>query len=127
MARPKLKTSPAALREKIAASVMGSQGNASVKSTIAPAPIAFPIVAIGASAGGLEALDLFFTHVPADSGMAFVVIQHLDPDYKGIMPELLQRTTAMPVAQAKNRVKVLPDHVYPIVSHPWLQVVDDSK
>jgi two-component system CheB/CheR fusion protein len=102
---------------------MGSRRNASVKSTIAPAPIAFPIVAIGASAGGLEALDLFFTHVPADSGMAFVVIQHLDPDYKGIMPELLQRTTAMPVAQAKNRVKVLPDHVYVIPPNKDLSIL----
>lgn len=51
----------------------------------------FPIVGIGASAGGLEALEQFFTSMPANSGMAYVVIQHLDPNHKGIMPELLQR------------------------------------
>ncbi|MBL8488857.1 MAG: chemotaxis protein CheB, partial [Rhodocyclaceae bacterium] len=78
----------------------------------ASTPRPFPIVAIGASAGGLEALEQFFRHVPPDSGMAFVVIQHLDPNHKGMMPELLQRLTPMPVAQARNRARVLPEHVY---------------
>ncbi len=54
---------------------------------------AFPIVGIGASAGGLEALELFLKHVPEGSGMAFVIVQHLDPTHKGMMVELLQRTT----------------------------------
>ena len=54
----------------------------------------FPIVGIGTSAGGLEALEHFLSHVPKDSGMAFVIIQHLDPTRQGIMPELLQRQTA---------------------------------
>jgi chemotaxis methyl-accepting protein methylase len=74
----------------------------------------FPIVGIGASAGGLEALEQFLSRVPADSGMAYVVVQHLDPTHKGMMPELLQRATAMPVLQARNRLKVKPDHVYVI-------------
>ena len=74
----------------------------------------FPIVGIGASAGGLEALEQFLGHVPAQSGMAFVIIQHLDPTHKGIMPELLQRTTAIKVLQAKDRMKVEPGHVYVI-------------
>ncbi len=60
-----------------------------------PAGAAFPIVGIGASAGGLEALEQFLGHVPAGSGMAFVIIQHLDPTHKGIMPALLQRATGM--------------------------------
>jgi len=51
----------------------------------------FPIVGIGASAGGLEALELFLRHAPAKSGVAFVVIQHLDPTHKGMLVELLQR------------------------------------
>jgi chemotaxis methyl-accepting protein methylase len=72
----------------------------------------FPIVGIGASAGGLEALIQFFKHVPADSGMAFVVIQHLDPTQKGMMPELLQRATAIKVAQVKDCTKVQPNCVY---------------
>ena len=83
----------------------------------APAPSAsvlFPIVGIGASAGGLEALERFLGHVPAGSGMAFVIIQHLDPTHKGIMPELLQRATGMKVLQVKDRTKVRPDCVYVI-------------
>lgn len=74
----------------------------------------FPIVGIGASAGGLEALEQFLANVPAGSGMGYVIVQHLDPTHKGMMPELLQRATTMPVAQAKNRLKVRPDHVYVI-------------
>ncbi len=74
----------------------------------------FPIVGIGASAGGLEALELFLKHVPQASGMAFVIVQHLDPTHKGIMVELLQRTTPMPVVQVKDRHKVVPDHVFVI-------------
>ena len=64
---------------------------------------AFPIVGIGASAGGLEALEQFLQNVPAGSGMAFVVVQHLDPTHKGILVELLQRATTMPVVQVKDR------------------------
>lgn len=60
---------------------------------ISPKTEPFPIVGMGASAGGLEALEQFFTHMPGNCGMAFVIIQHLDPNYKGIMPELLQRIT----------------------------------
>lgn len=83
----------------------------------------FPIVAIGASAGGLEALDQFLRNVPVDSGMAFVVIQHLDPNHKGMMPELLQRITPMPVAQAQNHTKVLPNHVYVIPPNKDLSIL----
>ena len=74
----------------------------------------FPIVGIGASAGGLEALEQFLGHVPDGSGMAFVIVQHLDPTHKGIMPELLQRNTKMKVMQVKDRTKVKPDCVYVI-------------
>ncbi len=74
----------------------------------------FPIVAIGASAGGLEALDLFLRSVPEKCGMAFVIVQHLDPNRQGVLPELLQRATSMPVTQVTDRQKVLPDNVYVI-------------
>lgn len=74
----------------------------------------FPIVGIGTSAGGLEALQEFFQNVPPASGLAFVVVQHLDPTHKGLLVELLQRVTAMPVAQARERMRVEPDHVYVI-------------
>jgi chemotaxis methyl-accepting protein methylase len=74
----------------------------------------FPIVGIGSSAGGLEALTLFLGSVPENSGMAFVIVQHLDPTHKGMMVELLQRCTSMPVVQVKDRLRVKPDCVYVI-------------
>ncbi len=74
----------------------------------------FPIVGIGASAGGLEALEQFFENMPKDCGMAFVIIQHLDPSRIGIMPELLQRITSMKVVQVIDRIKVNPNCVYVI-------------
>jgi two-component system CheB/CheR fusion protein len=76
--------------------------------------VPLPIVGIGASAGGLEALELFLSHVPAKSGIAFIIVQHLDPTHKGIMPELLQRTTGMAVHQVSDRMTVRPDSVYVI-------------
>ncbi len=79
-----------------------------------PANASFPIIGIGTSAGGLEALEHFLGHVPRNSGLAFVIIQHLDPTRKGIMPELLQRTTGMTVVQVKDRTPVRPDCVYVI-------------
>lgn len=69
---------------------------------------------IGASAGGLEAFELFLSNVPEDSGLGFVIIQHLDPTQKGMLPELLQRKTKMKVMQATNGMIVEPDHVYVI-------------
>jgi len=70
------------------------------------------IVGIGASAGGLEAFELFFKNMPADSGMAFVLIPHLSPEHKSIMPELLSRHTGMSVVQAENGMPVKPNSVY---------------
>lgn len=72
----------------------------------------FPIAGIGASAGGLEALEQFFSHMPDNAGIAFVVVQHLDPNHKGMMPELLQRVTAMTVLEAQNRMRIKPDCIY---------------
>ncbi|MGD0960420.1 MAG: chemotaxis protein CheB [Methylomonas sp.] len=80
------------------------------------------IVGIGASAGGLEAMEQFFGPVPADCGVAFVVIQHLDPTQQGILPELLQRATAMKVCQAGDDMKIKPDCVYVIPSNKDLSV-----
>lgn len=77
-----------------------------------PSQSLFPVVGIGASAGGLEALELFLSGVPTDSGMAYVIVQHLDPTQKGMMPELLQRATRLPVVQVTDHLKVRPDHVY---------------
>ncbi len=74
----------------------------------------FPIVGIGASAGGLEALEQFLARVPKQSGMAFVIVQHLDPTHKAVVAELLQRATSMRVIQVKDRTAVQPDCAYVI-------------
>lgn len=72
----------------------------------------FYIVGIGASAGGLEALQTFFDHMPPDSGAAFVVIQHLSPDYKSLMVELLSKHTQMEVIRAGEGQDILPNKIY---------------
>ena len=69
-------------------------------------------VAVGASAGGLEAIETFFSGMAADSGMAFIVIQHLSPDYKSLMVEILSKKTSMKVHRAEDGMPVLPDNVY---------------
>lgn len=74
----------------------------------------FPIVGVGASAGGLEALENFLAHVPAGSSMAFVIVQHLDPTRDSAMCALLQRVTPMTVCEIKDRMKVKPNTVYVI-------------
>lgn len=89
----------------------------------ARAQAAFPIVGIGASAGGLEALEQFLTRVAPGSGMAFVIVQHLDPTHKGIMSELLQRSTSMKVTQVKDRTAVRPDSVYIIPPNKDLSIL----
>ena len=112
-------------RPKISASGQHDQVDCTKASPL-PAAQPFPIIAIGASAGGLEAFEQFFLHVPIGSGMAYVVIQHLAPDHTGILPELLQRATAMPVVQAKNRMKVKPDCVYVIPPNRDISILHDS-
>lgn len=72
----------------------------------------FPIVGIGASAGGLEALERLFARMPADSGMAFVVIQHLSPDFRSLMDELLARHTRVPILKVENGMTVAPNTIY---------------
>ncbi len=72
----------------------------------------FMYVGIGASAGGLEAIDAFFSGMAPDSGLAFVVVQHLSPDYKSLMVEILTKKTAMPVHRAEDGMEVLADNVY---------------
>jgi two-component system CheB/CheR fusion protein len=75
---------------------------------------AFPIVGIAASAGGLEAFSELLGHLPADTGMAFVLIQHLDPNHQSFLAEILSRTTPMPVSQVQDGMAVEPNQVYVI-------------
>ncbi len=86
-------------------------------------PVAPRIVGLGASAGGLVPLEQFLGHVPPNSGMAYIVVQHLDPSQKALLAELLQRTTAMPVREAEHELRVEPDCVYVIPPNAELSVV----
>jgi chemotaxis methyl-accepting protein methylase len=81
-------------------------------STANPAQGTVPIVGIGCSAGGLDALEKFFTHVPIGSGMAFVVVQHLLPNHTSALPDILQRFTSMTVVEASDCLNVQENHVY---------------
>ncbi len=78
------------------------------------ARLPFPIVGIGASAGGIQALEEFFTNVDTDSGMAYVVVQHLSPDHTSMLGEILGRDAKIPVEEIVDGVAVLPNHVYVI-------------
>jgi len=72
----------------------------------------FPIVGIGASAGGLEALEAFFASLPAESGLAFVVITHTDPEHQTLLPELLQKKARVPVVVLEEGTQAAPDRVF---------------
>lgn len=81
------------------------------------------IVGLGASAGGLHALEAFLGHVRPDGGLAYVVVQHLDPTQKALLPELLQRVTTMPVHEAEQGMVVAHDTVYVIPPNTELSLV----
>ena len=103
---------PAALQKAVKAA-------GKVKPSEVPTPAragntGFPIVGIGASAGGLAAIEAFFSAIPRETGMgmAFVLVQHLDPDHKSILVDLVKQYTNMPVSVVKDGMKVEPDCVY---------------
>lgn len=81
------------------------------------------IVGLGASAGGLEALEQFFANAAPDTGLAYVVVQHLDPTHKAMLVELLQRATTMPVREAAESMRVEPGAVYVIPPNSDLSVL----
>jgi len=70
------------------------------------------IVGIGASAGGLDAIEKLFNHMPDNPGMAFVIIQHLSPDYKSLMDEILAKHTQLEILQASDGMAVLANRIY---------------
>lgn len=103
------------------------------KSSIAPgpdetginvkaSPAAFPIVGIGASAGGLEAFSQLLSHLPLDTGMAFVLIAHLDPGHESALSQILARVTQLPVSGVADDQPVLPNHVYVIQPDTTLSI-----
>jgi two-component system CheB/CheR fusion protein len=87
--------------------------------------IATRVVGVGASAGGLEALDRFFGAVPPDSPFAFIVVQHLSPDHKSLMADILGKRTRLPVAEAHDGQQILPSHVYLVPPRSNLYVEDE--
>jgi two-component system CheB/CheR fusion protein len=103
---------------------------AKIKSTVSikekssdPDNSLFPIVGIGASAGGLEAIEQYLANVPENSGMAYIVVQHLDPTHKGMLPELLQRISKMQVSQVKDCMIVRPNCVYVIPPNKTMSIL----
>ena len=82
------------------------------------------VIGIGASAGGLEALQQFFSYMPPNSGLSFVVVQHLSPDYKSLMADILGKHTEMSVYQAENHMAVEPDTVYLIPPKKYMTIKD---
>ena len=83
------------------------------------------VVGIGASAGGLEALQQFLTFLPGDTGMAFVIIQHLSPDHKSLLADILGKDTTMPVVEARDGMRVQRNHIYMIPPKYNLEIVSD--
>ena len=86
--------------------------------------IRFPVVGIGASAGGLDAFKKLLKAIPEDSGMAYVLVQHLDPKHESMLPELLQKVTKIPVIEITDDIKVMPDHIYVIPSNKMMVATD---
>lgn len=84
----------------------------------------FPVVAIGASSGGLEAVTGVFKHLPANTGMAFIFVQHLSADHKSNLVALLAKTTKMPVHEIVNMERMISNHVYVIPNNKGIRVVD---
>lgn len=84
----------------------------------------FPVIGVGASAGGLEAFGKLVSNIPEDSGMAFVLIQHLDPTHASNMVELPKRYTRIPVHEATDDIKLEPDHIYMIPPNRSMTITD---
>ncbi|MGE7989504.1 CheR family methyltransferase [Pseudomonas sp. NPDC089554] len=85
-----------------------------INPALAVSHLDFPVVGIGASAGGIEAIRTFFSQMPADSGMAFVVVLHLSPDHQSMLDQIIQSVTRMPVLQVTQPVPIERNHVYVI-------------
>lgn len=84
----------------------------------------FPIVAIGASAGGLEAMTQLIKHLPAATGMAYIYAQHLSPDHESILTSLLAKSTKVPVQEVTDLMRIQPDNIYVMPSDKEMKVID---
>lgn len=84
------------------------------------------MIGVGASAGGFEAFKKLLSAIPANSGLAFILVQHLDPNHESILTELIQKVTSIPVIEVSNGAKILPDHIYVIPSNKILTIQGDT-
>jgi two-component system, chemotaxis family, CheB/CheR fusion protein len=84
----------------------------------------FPVVGVGASAGGLEAFKRLVRAIPENSGMAYILVQHLEPNHESMLVDILQKVTRIPVQEITNNVRVEPNHVYVIPSNKMLTAND---
>lgn len=84
----------------------------------------FPVVGIGASAGGLNAFKKLLKAIPGNSGMAYVLVQHLDPHHESFLPEILQKVTSIPVLEITDDMQVERDHIYVIPSNKMMVATD---
>src|SRR6266852_1611608 len=82
----------------------------------------FPIVGVGASAGGLEAVTQLLKHLPSDTGMGFILVQHLDPAHESALAQILGRATSMSVREVTPNLAVEPNHVYVNPPHKDLSI-----
>jgi len=85
-----------------------------------------PVVGVGASAGGLEAFTQLLQHLPKKTGLAFALVQHLDPEKASHLSDILSRATEMPVAEVKNGIHLEPNHVYVIPPNASMSVLDGT-
>lgn len=101
-------------------------GESRPQRTARPSGPSFPVVGIGASAGGLEAFTHLLEHLPLDTGMAFVLVQHLDPTHQSLLTDLLAKATKLPVSQVTNGTVVRPNHIYIIPPNSDMFLVDHT-
>ena len=98
------------------------RGTVAKPKAAAKVDVAIPVVGLGASAGGLQAYSAFLDAAPSDTGAAFVLVHHVDPDHKSLMADLLAKHTEMPVVLAVDQTPVQADHVYVIPPNSYLEI-----
>ncbi|MDZ4059273.1 MAG: chemotaxis protein CheB, partial [Bacteroidales bacterium] len=101
-----------------------SKSKTAITKTLPEFHIHFPIVAIGASAGGLEAMMELLKHLPPDTGMAFIYVQHLSPDHKSMLTEILSKKTRMKVQEIDDMDKIQPNNIFVIPYNKGVEVTD---
>ena len=98
--------------------------NPEIDKPLIKSTIRFPVVGIGASAGGLEAFKKLIKAIPEKSGMAYILVQHLAPTHESVLPELLQRVTTIPIHEITDSIRVEPDNIYIIPANKLLVASD---